>query len=674
MSYAAVKARLKQLKAEIIAHNYRYHTLDQPIISDAAFDKLFRELQALEALHPDLITTDSPTQRVGAELSKTFKKVTHTIPMLSLENAFTQDEVLSFDQKIQERLEKTSITYSCEPKLDGVAVNLRYEKGILRTASTRGDGRIGEDITDNIRTLRSVPLQLKGHAIPAILEVRGEVYMTKASFASLNQSAISAGFKPFINPRNAAAGSLRQLDSKVTAQRNLDILCYGVGEIQGGMLPPSHQQLLDQLLDWGFCVCQPPWRQRVNSIQGCLDYYQFMLTHREQLPYAIDGVVYKVDAHSSQDRLGFVSRAPRWALAHKFPAEEAQTQLNAVEFQVGRTGVLTPVARLTPVFVGGATVSNATLHNMDEIVRKDIQIGDTVVVRRAGDVIPEVVCVVLSQRPKHAKYIQFPSHCPICDADVLKQPGEAAVRCSGGLFCPAQRKQAILHFASRKAMNIQGLGDKLIDQLVDRGLITNVADIYRLTRDQLVGLDRLAEKSADNILMAIKQSLATTLPKFIYALGIRDVGEATARQLAQFFGDLEPLMVAEGDRLQTIAEIGPIVAKHIETFFRQSHNLEVIDALRVSGMHWSPMAARANQPLMGKTYVLTGTLTALSREQATAKLQALGAHVTHSVSKQTTAVIAGRDPGSKQAKAEKLGVSLLTEADLLSLLNELTHE
>ena len=661
-----IKYRLNELKTRLHEHNYRYYILNQPTISDAEYDKLLRELQQLETEHPELITSDSPTQRVGESPAKEFAKITHTVPMLSLENAFSPEEVSAFDQRVRERLHKTEITYHCEPKLDGIAVSLRYEKGLLISAATRGDGFIGEDITLNIRTIKSIPLRLHGKDFPDMLEVRSEVYMPKASFAALNERALNEGLKPFVNPRNAAAGSLRQLDPRITASRTLDIFCYGVGK--DGQFRDSHSEMLDCLKTWGLRTCPSPYAQIATGIEACLRYYQFMSEQRNQLPYEIDGVVYKVNSKADQEALGFVSRAPRWALAHKFPAQEENTQIKAVEFQVGRTGVLTPVARLEPVFVGGATVSNATLHNMDEIIRKDIHIGDTAVIRRAGDVIPEVVSVLIDQRPADAKPIVLPSHCPVCGADVIKPEGEAAARCTGGLFCKAQRKEAIKHFTSRKAMDIRGLGDKLVEQLVDADILHNVADIYRLQKKVLIELERMGEKSAENLLTAIEKSRTTTLVKFIYALGIRDVGETTAHQLAEFFGDLKNIIEADQDRLQTVADIGPIVSAHIFTFFRQSHNLEIIEALKQQGVHWPSVEIAQHKPLAGKTYVLTGTLTQLTREQATEKLQQLGARVANSVSQKTTAVIVGEDPGSKKEKAESLGVEILDEKDFLQLL------
>jgi DNA ligase (NAD+) len=664
----SIEKQLTQLRQIIEDHNYRYYALSNPSISDAKYDRLFRELQRLEAENPQLVTSDSPTQRVGASPLKNFAKITHSIPMLSLENAFDSEEVLEFDRRIRQQLKKNEIIYNCEPKLDGIAVTICYENGVLIRAATRGDGIVGEDITANIRTLNTVPLRLHGTGFPEKLEVRGEVYMSKMRFNVLNEKAIRDGQKPFVNPRNAAAGSLRQLDPKVTAARALEIFCYGVAISEEDALPSTHSEILDLLALWGLKVCSSPWRSVATDIQACLDYYHFMSEHRSQLPYEIDGVVYKVNSIVDQKLLGFVSRAPRWAVAHKFPAQEEITQIHTVEFQVSRTGVLTPVARLNPIFVGGATISNATLHNMDEIIRKDIRVGDTVVVRRAGDVIPEVVCALLDRRPTSASSITLPTHCPICGADVIKPEGEAAARCMGGLFCTAQRKEAIKHFASRKAMNIQGLGDKWIDQLVDSQLVKTVADIYGLQKSLLINLDRAGEKIITKLLTAIEKSKSTTLEKFIYALGIRDVGESTARQLAQFFGDLNALMKADGETLCLISDIGPIVSEHILTFFKQPHNLEVIQSLKNLGVHWSVSTEQFHKPLLGKIYVLTGTLIHFTRDQATEKLQFLGARVTSSVSKKTSGLIAGANPGSNLQKAKTLSIPVLSEQDLNQLL------
>jgi DNA ligase (NAD+) len=663
-----ISKTLEKLRTEINEHNYRYYVLDEPSIPDAEYDRLMRELQVLEQQHPELITADSPTQRVGATPAKVFHEVQHEVPMLSLDNAFDEQEVLAFDQRVKDRLKiEEDIEYCCEPKLDGLAVSILYINGQLQRAATRGDGYTGEDITNNIRTIPTVPLHLRGKNYPEVLEVRGEVYMPRKGFLELNKQAEKIGEKVFANPRNAAAGSLRQLDPAITAKRPLDFFCYSIGKSTSA-LPNTHHEILQQLRDWGL---------RINSeiviaknIQQCLQFYQKILKQREKLAYDIDGVVYKVNRLAWQRQLGFVARAPRWALAHKFPAQEELTEIIDVEFQVGRTGTLTPVARLKPVFVGGATVSNATLHNMDEVQRKDIHIGDTVIIRRAGDVIPEIVSAVINKRPANAKKIKLPKHCPICHADVIRAEGEAAARCSGELFCPAQVKENIKHFASRKAMNIDGLGDKLVDQLVNTKLIHNIADLYQLTVAQLAELDRMGEKSAENIYHALEKSKTTTLPRFLYALGIREVGEATALNLAQYFQDLEKIKHADEETLQTVPNIGPVAAKYLASFFQQKHNLEIIERLLKSGVHWPKISAAKHQPLLGKTFVLTGSLTTLSREQATEQLQALGAKVSGSVSKKTSYVVAGTDPGSKLKNAEKLGVTVLDEENFLKLLAE----
>lgn len=658
--------RIAKLKAEINEHNYRYHVLDAPIIPDAEYDRLVRELQALEARHPELVTADSPTQRVGAAPLKAFHEAKHDVPMLSLDNAFSDEEALAFDRRIKERLDtEKDIEYCCEPKLDGLAVNLLYVNGQLERGATRGDGYTGEDITANIRTIASVPLHLRGKHYPTVLEVRGEVYMPKASFEALNKHAE----KPFANPRNAAAGSLRQLDPRITAKRDLALFCYGVGRIDS-QLPDSHNMMLEQLGEWGLRT--NPEIKVVKNIQGCLHYHQIILKKRQQLAYEIDGVVYKVNRLDSQRHLGFVARAPRWALAHKFPAQEALTVIEAVEFQVGRTGVLTPVARLKPVVVGGARVSNATLHNMDEIHRKEIHIGDTVIIRRAGDVIPEVVNALPEHRPTNAKIIRLPKHCPICGSDVIKPESEAAARCTGGLYCPAQTKEAIKHFASRKAMDINGLGDKLVEQLVAEKLISNAADLYTLSIEQLENLERMGRKSAENLYQALAKSKTTTLPRFLYALGIREVGEVTAYTLAHHFHTLQNLINAAEETLQAVSDVGPVVAAHIVAFFHQKHNLEIINRLCEYGIHWPKITpvSQAQQTLNGKTFVLTGMLATMTRDEATARLQQLGAKVSGSVSKKTAYVVAGIDPGSKLDNAKKLAVPVLTEDDFLKLLNE----
>lgn len=663
------KQRAAELRAAVEHHNYLYYVLDAPEIPDAEYDRLLRELQALETDYPALITPDSPTQRVGAAPLKAFGEVRHELPMLSLGNAFSEEEVREFDRRAREGLDVAEVEYSAELKLDGLAVSLLYRDGVLVRAATRGDGVSGEDVTQNVRTIHAVPLRLRGSGYPALLEVRGEVYLPKAGFAELNRRQAERGEKTFVNPRNAAAGSLRQLDPRISAQRPLRMFCYGVGKVEGGTLPARHYEVLQWLKTLGFAV--PAEVAVVRGADGCLDYYRRIATQRDRLPYEIDGVVYKVNRFDQQQALGFVARAPRWAIAHKFPAQEEMTTLLDVEWQVGRTGKLTPVAKLAPVFVGGVTVSNATLHNQDEIERKDVRIGDTVIVRRAGDVIPEVAGVVLSRRPADARRVHYPARCPVCDSEVERPEGEADARCCGGLYCPAQRKEAIKHFAGRRAMDIEGLGDKLVDQLVEQGLIHDVADLYALSREQLAALERMGDKSAANLVAALEKSKDTTLARFLFALGIRDVGEATAQTLASHFGTLEALMTADLADLQQVPDVGPVVAESILTFFRQNHNREVIDKLRQAGVHWTEVVVeRGAQPLAGKTFVLTGTLESLTRDQAKERLQALGAKVAGSVSKKTDYVVAGAEAGSKLAKAEELGVAVLDEAALLEMLGQ----
>lgn len=662
-----IESQIIELREKINEHNYRYYVLNDPSISDAIYDQLFQTLKQLETDYPDWITVDSPTQRVGAKPQREFSEVQHAVPMLSLENAFTDEDVLAFDRRIHERLDILEpIEYTCEPKLDGLAVTLIYEKGLLIRAATRGDGETGEDITENIRTIPSVPLHLRGDDYPELLEVRGEVYMPKKGFLELNARAEKKGEKIFVNPRNAAAGSLRQLDSRITASRPLDIFYYGIGLVKGGKLPETQGKMLNCFKKWGLRV--NPETTIVKNIEDCLAYYRDLQDKRAELSYEIDGIVYKVNSIQQQHALGFVSRAPRWAIAHKFPAEEVITTVDAVEFQVGRTGAITPVARLHPVFVSGVTVSNATLHNMDEVKRKDIRIGDTVIVRRAGDVIPEIVSSIKDHRPTNAKSIHLPTHCPVCHSHIEQIEGEAVARCSGGLFCPAQRKEAIKHFASRRALDIEGLGDKLVDQLVENQLITSVADLYLLTLDPLANLERMAEKSAQNLLDALAKSKKTTLARFLYALGIREVGEATAKQLAQHYGDLQNIMGATEESLQTVSDIGPVVAKHITSFFAENHNREVIKKLLESGVYWEKVKSVSDMPFAGKTFVLTGSLQTLSRDEAKEKLEALGAKVAGSVSNKTSYVVVGADAGSKLKKAQELGVAILTEDEFLKLL------
>ncbi len=662
--------RIEELRHILDEHNYRYYVLDEPTVPDAEYDRLFRELLDLERAHPECYSPSSPTQRVGAKPLDEFQTITHLTPMLSLDNAFSDDEVMAFYARIHERLKITDnkpIIFMCEPKLDGLAVNLRYDKGVLTTASTRGDGVSGEDITQNIKTLRCIPLKLRTDHPPDVMEIRGEAFMSKATFKAINDAALFAGTKQFANPRNAAAGSLRQLDPSVTASRALSFYSYGVGDVSSlKQKPASQSDWLSLLKTWGMPVSD--LSQKVKNIDGCLAYYQDMMQKRESLPYDIDGVVYKVDDIALQEQLGFVSRAPRFAIAHKFPAEEVITQLLSVDFQVGRTGALTPVARLKPVAVGGVIVSNATLHNMDEITRKDIRVHDTVVVRRAGDVIPEVVNVILAERPHHAQRINMPTHCPVCGSYVFKEPDEAIARCVGGLYCPAQQKAALKHFASRKAMDIEGLGDKIIDQLVDKQLVRDPSGLYALTDDDFLQLERMGEKSVHNIRDALTASKKTTLPKFVYALGIREVGETTARVLAQHFKTLPALMDADEDALQSVRDVGPSVSFSIVHFFGEHHNREVIKRLIKAGITWPEISDAGDLPLKGQTFVLTGTLSTLSREEATEKLVALGAQVSSSVSRATTYVVAGEKAGSKLDKAIALGVKVIDEQALLDMI------
>lgn len=666
-----IETQLKQLRDEINYHNYLYYVLDAPEIPDSEYDRLLRKLQQLESEHPELITSDSPTQRVGSKPVKEFGEVKHRIPMLSLDNAFDEAEVRSFDRRVRERLGVDSVEYTVEPKLDGLAISIRYENGILVQAATRGDGVTGEDVTHNVRTIASIPLKLFGKDFPRLLEARGEIYMPKRGFEELNKRVRENGEKEFANPRNAAAGSLRQLDPRITATRPLAFYCYGVGDVDVGKLPDDHYSILEQLRAWGLRIS--PEIKRVNGVNALLDYFRIIGDKRAKLEYDIDGVVYKVNRLDQRDELGFVARAPRWAIAHKFPAQEEMTTVLDIEVQVGRTGAITPVARLEPIFVGGVTVSNATLHNEDEVRRKDVRIGDTVIVRRAGDVIPEIASVVLSRRPNNARQFQMPDHCPVCGSEVIKPEGEAVARCSGGLFCAAQRKEAIKHFASRKAMDIEGLGEKLVDQLVEKKLINDIADLYILTFNQLAGLERMAEKSALNLISALEHSKTTTLPRFLYAIGIREVGEATAQALARYFGSLEAIEQAGEEQLQETPDVGPVVAAHIYAFFRQPHNLEVIEKLRRAGVHWPALPKRevTKQPLTGKTFVLTGSMSSMTRDEAKEKLQSLGAKVAGSVSKKTNYVIAGDDAGSKLAKAQELGIEVMDEAQFVSFLEKI---
>ncbi|EFO51133.1 DNA ligase (NAD+) [Vibrio parahaemolyticus K5030] len=652
-------------------HAVRYYVEDNPEIPDAEYDRLMRELLEIEAQHPDLVTVDSPSQRVGGKPLSEFSQVTHEVPMLSLDNAFDDSELDSFHKRAQDRIGGESIKqYCCEPKLDGLAVSLLYENGILVQAATRGDGTTGENITENVRTINAIPLKLRGDDWPARLEVRGEVFMPKAGFEKLNELARQKGEKVFVNPRNAAAGSLRQLDSRITASRPLSFYAYSVGVVQGADLAASHYERFLQIKSWGLPMC--PETKRVDSLADVKTYYQHILQRRDALPYEIDGVVIKIDDIAVQERLGFVARAPRWAIAYKFPAQEEITTLNEVEFQVGRTGAITPVAKLEPVFVGGVTVSNATLHNADEIERLQVKIGDQVVIRRAGDVIPQVVSVIKERRPETARDIIFPTQCPVCGSHVERIEGEAVTRCTGGLVCQAQRKQALKHFVSRKALDVDGLGDKVIEQLVDREMVETPADLFKLSAGVLTVLERMGPKSAQNIVNALEKSKLTTLPRFLYSLGIREVGEATAANLAQHFKSLEAIQAATEEQLIAVQDIGVVVAKHITTFFEEEQNQAVVQDLLVQGIHWPEVSAPeqgAELPLEGKTVVLTGTLSQLGRTEAKEALQSLGAKVTGSVSKKTDILFAGENAGSKLAKAQELGIEIKTEQDLLELIN-----
>ena len=663
----AVQKRAEELRSQLEFHNYRYYILDDPEISDAGYDRLLRELQDLEAQYPELVSSDSPTQRVGATPLPSFGEVRHAVRMLSLENAFSDEELREFDRRVRDRLGTEQVDYAGEPKLDGLAVSLFYRGGTLVQAATRGDGVTGEDVTLNVRTIKSVPLRLSGGDLPDELEVRGEVYISHDGFRSLNEKALAAGEKPFVNPRNAAAGSLRQLNPRITAQRPLDIYCYGVGKRVGGKTATTHSGILDQLRDWRLRVY--PGIRRLEGIQGCLDYFSEMAGKRDSLPFDIDGVVFKVDRLDQQAALGTIARAPRWAIARKFPAEEEQTRVTDIDVQVGRTGALTPVARLEPVFVGGVTVTNATLHNEDEVHRKDVRPGDTVIVRRAGDVIPEIVRVIPGKGVR-AEPFRMPESCPVCGSAVVRAEGQAVSRCTGGLYCPAQRKEAIKHFAARRAMDIEGLGSSLVDQLVDRELVHDVADLYALTVEQLADLERMAEKSAENLIAALGKSKSTTLARFLYALGIREVGEATAQSLSQSFGTLDKLMSADRALLEAVPDVGPVVASSILAFFAEPHNREVIAKLREREVHWPDVEVAKELPLAGKTFVLTGTLETMKRDELKARLQGLGARVSGSVSIKTDYVVAGEKPGSKYDRAKELGIEILDEKACLALLGE----
>ncbi len=664
-----IKQTLDALKAQINEHNYRYYVLDTPTIPDAEYDRLFRQLQDLEKNHPELITEDSPPQRVGDKPLSEFAEVQHEIPMLSLDNAFNEAEIFNFNKRIFDRLKTLdAINYAVEPKFDGVAVSIVYEHGKFKRAATRGDGQTGEDITQNVRTISSVPLVLRGKTIPDKLEIRGEIYMPLEGFNRYNQRAVAENEKIFANPRNAAAGSLRQLDPNITASRPLEFFAYGIGLTSESLAITTHKELLDQLQQWGIRVTTE--RAVFSSIEACQKFYETLLTKREKLPYEIDGMVIKVNDFSLQQKLGFVSRAPRWAIAYKFPAQEELTVLKAVDFQVGRTGALTPVARLEPVKVAGVIVRNATLHNMDEVHRKNIFIGDTVIVRRAGDVIPEVVAAVLERRPINAMKITLPTHCPVCHSAVIQKSTEAVARCSGGLICSAQQKEAIKHFASRKAMDIDGLGDKLVEALVDKELVHNVAEIYSLKQQQIVELERMGEKSAGNLIQAIEASKQTTLARFIFAIGIREVGEATAKLLAKHFKKLDKLMTSSIEELLSLPDIGPVVSENILNFFHEKQNRKIIDKLLQHGISWNETmdTVEKDQLLRDKTVVITGSFSNMSREEIREDLERRGAKVSGTVSKKTSYVIVGEAPGSKLTKATELGIPLLDEKQLLVLL------
>ena len=663
--------QINALREQLNEHNYNYYVLDEPAIPDAEYDRLMRELTALEQAHPQLITPDSPTQRVGGAPLGGFDEVAHERPMLSLDNAMNADEFAAFDKRVRDRL-KTSdpVEYACEPKLDGLAVSLLYEAGLLVRAATRGDGQTGEDITQNVRTIRSIPLKLRGDDVPERIEIRGEVYMPLAGFEAYNERAREQGEKVFANPRNAAAGSLRQLDSAITAKRPLDFCAYSIGIVSDDAdLPDTHSGILQQLKVWGVPINEE--MQVVSGAEAAQNFFEQLGEKRHQLSYEIDGTVFKVNSIALQEKLGFVARAPRWAIAYKFPAVEQLTELLGVDFQVGRTGAITPVARLKPVHVAGVTVSNATLHNMDEIERLGVRIGDTVTVRRAGDVIPQIVGVVADRRPDDSQAIALPARCPVCDSHIERVEGEAVARCTGGLVCAAQRKEAIKHFASRQALDIEGLGDKLVEQMVSAGLIDSVGDLFSLTLEQVAGLERMAEKSAQNLLDALEKAKHTTLARFLFALGIREVGTVTAQNLAAHFGFLDRLMNASKDDLVAIRDVGDIMAEHIVNFFAEEHNREVIRQLREAGVTFDekePVQADEDAPLAGKTAVITGTLSDMTRDDAKAALEALGAKVTGSVSAKTDFLVAGEKAGSKLTKAQGLGVQVLDEAAFKTML------
>lgn len=671
MAMDDIEQQITALSEQIRTYDHHYYVLDEPLVPDAEYDRCFKALQALEASHPELLRTDSPTQRVSGTPSDAFMPVPHRQPMLSLGNVFSTAELQAFIKRAADQLDEPNpnLVFTCEPKLDGLAVNITYENGQLTHAATRGDGAVGENITANIKTIAAVPLKLRTDNPPQFIEIRGEVYIPKAGFEAYNQKARELGEKTFVNPRNAAAGSLRQLNPAITASRPLAIYCYAIGACEGYKLPKTQSGLLELLKEFGFRVS--PESKKEQGIEGCLDYYCSMLAKRDSLPFEIDGVVYKIDSIALQQELGYVSRAPRFACAHKFPASEEMTQILAVDFQVGRTGALTPVARLEPVSVGGVTVSNATLHNMDEIQRKDIRIGDMVIIRRAGDVIPEVVSVIIDKRSEHTQIIQLPTACPVCGSEVVRAEGEAAARCIGGLFCTAQLKRMIWHFASRKAMYIEGLGSVIIEQLIDEGLVQHLSDLYELDLKTLSQLTRMGDKSAKNLLASLEHSKKTTFNRFLYALGIREIGEVGARVLADHFSDIPALQAATLEELMSLNDIGPVAAENVIHFFAQAHNIEVINRLLELGVHWpkvEKMTLDQNHPFFGKTVVLTGTLTQMGREEAKAQLMALGAKVSGSVSAKTDYLIAGSEAGSKLTKATELGIKILDEDELLKMI------
>lgn len=687
-----ISERILQLKKLIEDANYQYHVLDDAKIPDVEYDRLVRELEQLEQKHPEHVTVDSPTQRVGAGPLREFSQVRHEVPMLSLNNAFSDDEISDFVKRITDTLNIEALRFSVEPKLDGLAINLRYENGVFVQGATRGDGATGEDVTTNLRTIKAIPLRLRGH-VPEVLEVRGEVFMPRAEFEAFNERARERGEKTLANPRNGAAGSLRQLDSKITASRPLSFYAYGLGKVSGWALPETHSEMLKALKKFGLPVS--PEVATEQGVHGLLSYFKKIGDLRDRLPYDIDGVVYKLDRHDQQNAMGFVSRAPRWAIAHKFPAQEQLTTVEAIDVQVGRTGAITPVARLKAVNVAGVVVTNATLHNADQIARLDVRVSDTVIVRRAGDVIPEVVSVIMDKRPLQANGeplnspFNFPTHCPDCGSDALREEGEAVLRCTGGLYCQAQRTQALIHFASRRAIDIDGLGDRIIEALVDFNYLRSVADLYSLTLDNLLEMKcrsderdgnkpgtvkqgKVATKWAENILAAIEKSKGTTLERLLFALGIRDVGESTAKTLAKFFGALDPIMYADLEMLMQVPDVGPIVAKRIVNFFHEHHNREVIAGLRIAGVQWTEGAPQRSSegPLAGKTIVLTGGLNSMSRDEAGDKLEALGAKIAGSVSKKTSIVIAGEAAGSKLEKAKEFGIEVWDENQLIDFLSK----